>query len=204
MPEAALLLPPDTDLGFHVGRLGPTREAEFEGWQQDPENPFELIEGWVVPMSPGTFAAGRAVLRLATVLERVADARSWSLAFDARHRLPRPPHSVVFPDLALHCTEDVTTVAGTETVARVPDLVIEILGVETEERDRGPLGAKYRAYEASGVKEYYCAWPDGREASAFHLVDGRFVAVDPDERRAFASRILGGRLRLVPAGFIAG
>ena len=79
------------------------------------------------------------------------------------------------------------------------DLVIEILGEETAERDRAPRGAKFLAYQLSGVREYLYAWPDGREAAAFRLEDGVFRPVEPDADGFFPSRVLGASLRLVPA-----
>jgi len=51
----------------------------------------------------------------------------------------------------------------------------------------------------SGVQEYYCAWPDGREATGFHLREGRFAAAPREADGFFASPLLGAALRLVPA-----
>ena len=89
--------------------------------------------------------------------------------------------------------------AGGNTVTRTPELVIEILGEETAERDRAPRGAKFLAYQLCGVEEYFYVWPDGREASAFRLEKGAYVRLEADGEGFFASRIPGARLRLVPA-----
>lgn len=199
MAVAEKLLPPDTDLGLHPDRRGPVRAQDFEGWPQEPDNPMELIEGWVVPMSPGTLLTGQRLPSLWALLAPLVEERSWVMSLDARHRLPQPPDTVVYPDLVIHCTPEVGYLPGTETVDRVPELVIELLSEETVERDRGPRGAKFRAYEMSGVREYYYAWPDGREASGFRLEEGGFVEVPADGRGFFPSRLLDARLRLVPA-----
>lgn len=199
MAVAEKLLPPDTDLGLHPDRRGPVRAPDFEGWPQEPDNPMELIEGWVVPMSPGTLLTGQRLLSLGTLLGPLVEDRGWVMSLDARHRLPQPPDTVVYPDLVIHCTPEVSYLPGTETVGRVPELVIELLSEETAERDRSPRGAKFRAYEMSGVREYYYAWPDGREASGFRLEEGRFVEVPADGDGFFASRLLDAHLRLVPA-----
>lgn len=183
---------------FSTERVGPTRAVEFETWVSDPDNPYELLAGWVVPMSPGNVRTGRYLPRLAALLLPLADSRGWTLVLDGRHRLPAPHDTVVFPDLALHCSTDVPVALGTDTALRVPDLVIEILGDETAARDRGPSGVKFAAYETSGVREYYYGWPDGSEAGAYRRTNGRLVAVEPDAAGFFASEILDQAFRLVP------
>ncbi len=193
------LLPTDTELGVHPDRLGPIRAAEFESWPQDPDNPMELVAGWVVPMSPGTFYTGeRSGMLFSVLLPRIQEL-GWKMSQDARHRLPHPANTTVYPDLAIHCTGEIAFVPGTETVSRVPDVVIELLSEATAERDRAPRGAKFLAYQMSGVSEYYYAWPDGRESAGFRLVNGVFVPVESDAEGFFASPLLGRRLRLVPA-----
>ena len=192
-------LPSEAVLTLETDRVGPIRAADFEEWEQDPDNPMELIGGWVVPMSPGTFRAGRRLSGLDRALGPLVDERGWCLALDARHRLPDPRETVVFPDLVIHCVADVEYVPGTETVSRVPEIVVELLSKETAARDRAPRGAKFLAYQASGVVEYYYAWPDGREASAFCREGEVFVPIAPDGQGFFQSPLLGVRLRLVPA-----
>jgi Uma2 family endonuclease len=106
--------------------------------------------------------------------------------------------TVLFPDLALHCTPEIEFAPGSETVTRPPDLVIEILGKETAGRDRGPSGAKFRAYQASGVREYYYTWANGLEASGYRLENGLFVPCERDGQGFYSSQVLGGWLRLAP------
>lgn len=186
-------------LTVETDRLGPIRAADFEEWEQDPDNPMELIAGWVVPMSPGSFRVGQSWSGLARALGPLVDEQGWCLALDARHRLPHPLETVVYPDLVIHCAADVEYVQGTETVSRVPEIVVELLSKETAARDRGPRGAKFLAYQASGVVEYYYGWPDGREASAFRREGEVFVPTAPDAEGYFESPLLHARLRLVPA-----
>ena len=59
---------------------------------------------------------------------------------------------MAFPDLALHCVTVEELLAGGDTVTRTPELVIEILGEETAERDRAPRGAKFLAYQLCGAE----------------------------------------------------
>jgi Uma2 family endonuclease len=107
--------------------------------------------------------------------------------------------TVVFPDVAIHCAGEIGFVPASETVARVPELVIELLGRETAQRDRAPRGAKFLSYEMSGVREYYYG-PDGHDAAGFHLRDGRYVPAPRDPEGFLSSPLLGAALRLVPAG----
>jgi Uma2 family endonuclease len=200
MALAETTVPADADMGLHPERPGPMQAADFERWRQDPEHPVELISGWVVPMSPGSLQTGDAVRELIVLLDPLVKKRGWRLALDARHRLVQPPQTVVFPDLAIHGEREVTLGPGTETITRVPELVLEILGEETVERDRAPRGAKFLAYQLSGVQEYFYAWPDGREAAAFRLEDGRYRPLAADGDGFFESHVLGVPLRLVPAG----
>lgn len=192
-------LPEEAVFGFTTSRHGPIRAEDFERWPEDPDNPLELLEGWPLPMSPGNFETGELQADLVTALRGLVKARGWRISQDARHRLPTPAGTVVFPDLVIHCTPRVGYLLGTETVARVPDLVIELLSRETADRDRAPQGAKFLAYQQSGVREYYYAWPDGREAAGFRLENGIYLPIEPEAEGFFASSVLGTKLRLVPA-----
>jgi Uma2 family endonuclease len=204
MALAETSLPSDADLGLHTERRGPVQAADFERWPQEPEHPMELIGGWVVAMSPIGFSSGRATKNLIVLLDPFVERRNWCLTLDTRHRLSRPPETVIFPDIAIHCAaEDELQLRG-DTVDRVPELVIEILGEETAERDRAPRGAKFLAYQMCGVQEYFYAWPDGREASGFRLEGGAYVPLEADAEGFFPSRVLGARLRPVPAALVRG
>lgn len=179
---------------------GPVRAEVFESWEPDEDCPVELIAGWVLPMTPGNFETGHATGDLYAILQPLLKRRRWSVSLDARHRLPRPRNTVVFPDIAIHAVDRVDYIPGTETVARVPEIVIEFLGKQTHERDIAPRGANFLAYQASGVREYYYAWPDGREAAGFSLRGDIFAPLLRARGGWFSSPLLQRRLRLVEAG----
>lgn len=199
MAIADQTLPPDTLFGLHPDSPGPVTAADFEDWGQAPDRPLELIAGWLVPISPGDFFTGESAADLAAALRPLVQERGWRMSLDARHRLPWPADTVVFPDLAIHCTSAPDFVPGTRTVSRVPDLVIELLSRETSERDMAPHGAKFLAYQQCGVGEYYYAWPDGRDAAGYRREGGMLVPLQGDAEGFFESTILGTRLRLSPA-----
>jgi Uma2 family endonuclease len=200
MAIADQILPPDALFGLHPESPGPVRAADFDEWPQAPERPLELIAGWVVPMSPGDFYTGESAVDLAAVLRPLVQEHGWRMSLDARHRLPWPADTVVFPDLAIHCASAPDFVPGTRTVSRVPDLVIELLSRETAERDMAPHGAKYLAYQRCGVREYYYAWPDGRDAAGFRREGETLVPLERDAEGFFESALLAARVRLAPAG----
>ncbi len=193
-------LPPDAEWGeIHPEGTGPFRAEDFEALDVDEDNPIELIGGGVLPMAPGNLESGEADVSLSSVLRPVVKARGWRLSADARHRLPKPPNTVVHPDFVIHATPQVEYLKGTKTVGRVPELVLEILSEGTHERDEAPHGVKFLAYQMSGVREYYYAWPDGRNASGFELRKGVFVPLKRDRDGFFQSPLLGCALRLVDA-----
>src|ERR1700730_7757209 len=68
LPEAPSLLPAEAVFGMRVDRLGPIRAEEFEKWSLGEEDPVELIEGWLLPMTPGTYSTGNALGQLFSVL----------------------------------------------------------------------------------------------------------------------------------------
>ncbi|HRC85783.1 MAG TPA: Uma2 family endonuclease [Thermoanaerobaculia bacterium] len=200
MALAEQLLPLEAEYDLRPGFAGPVPAEQFERWPQEPARPFELVEGWVVPMSPGTVPTGAALVSLISVLAPLAQKRGWQLLADARHRLPAPPQTVLFPDLALHCTGEGLTTSAEGTALRPPELVIELLSPETAERDRGPFGAKFLAYQMSGVREYFYGLPGGDEAAGFVLDSGVYRRLEPDAEGYFPSQVLAAALRLAPAG----
>lgn len=194
------LLPADATYGrLDPSVPGPTRAEDFESWEQEDDHPLELIGGWVLPMSPGNADSGRSCGSLHAALLPIVKARGWDMTLDALHRLPRPQNTVVYPDIALHTIRRIEYLRGTETVVRVPDLIVEILGKRTCERNVAPHGAKFLAYQMSGVREYYYTWPDGREASGFALRRGVYVPLRRDRTGFFQSPLLGCGLKLVEA-----
>lgn len=106
---------------------------------------------------------------------------------------------MVFPDIAIHVATEVGYQPGTRSIGRVPDLVVEMLDRKTWERDMAPVGAKFLAYQMSGVREYYYTRPDGRDASGFVLQEGVYRPLTRDAKGFFQSLLLGQSLRLVPA-----
>jgi Uma2 family endonuclease len=71
-----------------------------------------------------------------------------------------------------------------------PDIIIEVLTVESTARDRGE---KFAAYEAAGVSEYWIVDPIREMADLYHLgPDGYYDAFRPDIAGRLRSRVLRG------------
>ncbi|KAF0246705.1 MAG: hypothetical protein FD180_524 [Planctomycetota bacterium] len=200
IPPSPALLPPETIFGrLDPGGPGLTRAEEFEHWDQDDANPLELIGGWVLPLSPGNAKSGTASGNLYAALLPLVRSKKWFITQDALHRLPQPLDTVVYPDISIHTIEDVPYLPGTESIGRVPEFIVEFLSKKTYERDMAPRGAKFLAFQMSGVREYYYSWPDGRDASGFALQNGVFAPIAKDGEGFFASPFLGRSVRLVEA-----
>lgn len=178
---------------------GPTPAEVFERWKVDEDNRFELIGGWVMTVPPGDFETGESWGDLYSVLRPIVKTKRWSMSQDAGHRLPNPSNTVVYPDIAIHAVSHVGYIPGTRSVGRVPDLIVEFLSEKTHERDAAPRGAKFLAYQASGVREYYYGWSDGRGACGFGLRRGVCAPLRRDTDGFFHSPLLDHGLRLVEA-----
>ncbi|MBI4569682.1 MAG: Uma2 family endonuclease [Planctomycetes bacterium] len=191
----------DAEFGVSLRSRGPVFAEEFEGWDLDNENPRELIHGWVVPMPPVDFISGRVWTSLTSLLDHRLPSRAWTVVADSRHRLPAPPDTVVYPDIAIHAlpVDRVPLAPHSSTALRAPDIVFEFLSRATHKRDVAPRGVKFLAYQLSGVKEYYYAWPDGSNAAGFVLsADGLYRPAERDAKGFFLSPVLGCRVRMAP------
>jgi Uma2 family endonuclease len=82
------------------------------------------------------------------------------------------------PDI-LFIAKDRVDIIEERGVVGAPDLVIEILSASTAAHDRG---AKFRAYERSGVRELWLIDPYGPAGTEFYRREGdRFEPIMPDE-----------------------
>ncbi len=73
------------------------------------------------------------------------------------------------PDVSIVC--DPKKIHRTKGVLGAPDLVVEVLSLSTEARDRG---IKKDAYEAAGVREYWIVDPDDKAVEVYILENGKY------------------------------
>lgn len=106
MTPAGMHFAGDADLGIRPERPGPVQAAFFERLPQNPEHPMELISGWILPLTPTGFSTGCLLSDLLVTLNPFTKSRGWCLTPNTRHRLIRPPQSIVFPSVSVHCAGD--------------------------------------------------------------------------------------------------
>lgn len=69
------------------------------------------------------------------------------------------------------------------------DMVVEIVSPDSQARDRGD---KFYEYEEAGVLEYWILDQTRRRAEFYHLVEGTYKLIDPDENGIYRSKVLEG------------
>jgi Uma2 family endonuclease len=170
------------------------RDVSFETYMEYFAADFtEWVDGVVIKMSPVTeehdaltqffielirwylSETGEGLLRVAPFVMRL-----------------RPGQPGREPDLHLILKERVSIVQRTMTDGPA-DIVIEIVSPESIERD---TEAKYREYEAGGVREYWLVDPIKREATFYSLRDGVYQPIELADG-VFRSTVLP-RFRLNP------
>jgi Uma2 family endonuclease len=85
---------------------------------------------------------------------------------------PRPDGSdttVFEPDVV--ALKD-TSIIGENSIAGVPDMLVEVLSPSTARYDRT---VKYESYRKAGVKEYWIVDPHERRVDVFLLQNGKYV-----------------------------
>ena len=140
----------------------------------------EIIDGeHVVTPAPSTThqtVSKRLLYELYTQLELT----DRGLVFAAPVDVQLTEHDIVQPDLVV-ILKDRADIVTASKIAGVPDLVIEILSPSSRTQDSQ---VKLRAYERTGVAEYWLADPDSRTLERYRLRDGRYQrepAADPVE-----------------------
>ena len=135
--------------------------------------PPELLDGEIIVSPTPTTDHQRIVLRLTLLLSQKVTEKGGEVALsplDVRF----DEFNVVQPDVMWlapnsRCTEIDQRLSGP------PELVIEVLSPSTSRRDKRE---KFRLYERHGVTEYWIVDPSNRYVELWHLVDGRFQAID--------------------------
>jgi Uma2 family endonuclease len=109
------------------------------------------------------------------------------------------PKKSVAPDVfvVLNCDPARRRVFKTWEERRGPSFIMEVTSKKTRRQD---LGVKKETYARLGVAEYFLYDPLDEwmhpALQGFRLVEGRYVALDLDERNGLASQTLGITFRL--------
>ena len=126
------------------------RRAEFYDWVT-PDMKAEFIEGEIIVHSPVRFKHNLVLKRLLLLLDAYVEPRQ--LGYVGIEKLmTRFTRNDYEPDLCFFTRTKSQSFTPEQTVFPIPDLIVEVLSVSTEARDRG---VKYEDYEAHGVQEYW-------------------------------------------------
>jgi len=147
---------------------------DYQSWPDDER--WELIDGvaylMAAPNRPHQEVVGEIFSQLKAFLKG-KPCRVYVSPFDVL--LPAfegqdedEVDTVVQPDVAVFCDSEKLTYKGT---TGAPDLAVEVLSPWTMKKD---LSEKFRAFERSGVREYWVVDPAHRTLMAYVRVGDRF------------------------------
>ena len=146
--------------------------ADFITWPDDIR--AEIVDGIVCPMPPPRIRHQDVVLEIAAQIKA---------------RLKKTPHKVYVAPVAVRLfprmdgsdttvfEPDIivvkdTSMVGENSIAGVPDMLVEVLSPSTAHYDRT---VKYGFYQKAGVKEYWIVDPDEKLVDVFLLQNGRYA-----------------------------
>ncbi len=136
-------------------------EYEDEVWE-------ELIDGEVVAMSPRPYIDHNQIsLNIYSIFRNYLKGKP-GRAFGFGVDLYLTEKDRYIPDVMVVCDRGKIT---PERVEGTPDLVVEILSMNTVLHDRGK---KRNAYERAGVREYWIIDPVSKRVEVYLLQDGKF------------------------------
>jgi Uma2 family endonuclease len=163
--------------------------VSFENYMEQYAADFaEWVDGNVIKMSPITDEhadlSGFLYVFFTTLLSLTGGGRVFQAPMVMK---PTPESRGREPDLQIILPENYNIVEKTK-VAGAADLVVEIVSLESSDRDRGE---KFAEYEREGVKEYWIFDPL-RHETLFYVrdADGLFKRQDPDEKSVYHSTVL--------------
>lgn len=157
----------------------PKIKFTYEDYKNLPESEtkrYELLGGELVMVpSPSTYHQ-RVSRRLAFVLESFVRERRLGEVFDAPLDVvlgKEDEREVVQPDIFFIFKERAEIITE-EEIQGAPDLVIEIISLGTEDRDRH---YKKTVYARHGVKEYWIVDPKSKMVEVYRLGEEGFELV---------------------------
>ena len=151
------------------------RKAGADRWD-------EVWEGVLHLVPPPSSWHQRFGLKLARTLAPIGEAKGLEASYETGLYRPGTGETDYrVPDLVFARPEQISP-RGVEGAA---DLVVELLSEDDESRAKLPF------YAEVGVREVLLIDPDTRDLELYALRSDRFFAVQPDERGAVRSAILG-------------
>jgi Uma2 family endonuclease len=176
---------PVLQLQAHPGRR--LTEKEFLEWVGEKTR-AEWVDGEVIIMSPVSTEHDDLQSWLISILRPFVEANNLGRlgGSELAVRLEKP-RSRRLTDIFFVSRERVAAFEK-NVFAGAPDVVFEIVSPDSTTRD---YRDKLRAYESSGVKEYWIIDPLSHRAEANELAKGRYKAI-PDKEGAIHSKVIRG------------
>lgn len=170
-------------------------QAQFAHWADAEEKRapgrYELLRGRVVRSPVLGYPDTWIAQRLARLIGNFVTGRRLGEAFDGRARYELPSGDTVSPDYSYVSQlryRSAPRPAPGKGMAMVPELVVEILSVESAARDRGE---KKDIYEQNGVQELWLIHPHPRQMTVHHMESKRYDAgLHLRESGNYSSRLL--------------
>ena len=145
-----------------------SRRKEFYDWVS-PNLKAEFIDGEVIVHSP--VRSRHNVVLQNIVLLLSLHVRKKNLGYIGVEKIMcRFPRNDYEPDLCYFDKNTAANFSDAQTIFPVPQMIIEVLSVSTEHRDRG---VKFKDYQANGVQEYWIVDADTNVLEQYLLQDGQ-------------------------------
>lgn len=142
------------------------------------EQKAELINGVLIMMAPPSDEHEQLQMFLLKLIGIFVEENDLGEIRGSRTAVKVDSINAYEPDI-LFVKRDREHIVRRKGVFGAPDLIIEILSAGTARHDRG---AKMRAYERIGVREYWLIDPYGPVGTEFYQSNGTmFMQVQPDE-----------------------
>ena len=161
-------------------------EVEFVKWSLDRVH-AEWVDGEVILMAPVSDAHDSVERWLTTVLYLFVEAKSLGVVRGDMFVRFGPRRRRRVPDLMFISNARRSRIRPTY-IEGAPDVVFEIISVDSRNRDRRD---KYFDYEAGGVREYWMIDPLNKTIDAYALRGRKYEEIQPVEDR-IESKVLPG------------
>jgi len=159
MVEAVRIIPPR-----------PMTEEEFVAWC-DEDIKAEYVDGEVIVYTPSSTRHVLLCSFLGTLLRMHVDAHDLGIVAGPEWQVRLRPELRRVPDLLFIAKERASIVQEVH-IEGAPDLIIEIVSPDSEERD---WREKYWDYERAGVREYWVIDPYSQTMAMYQLgEEGRY------------------------------
>jgi len=166
-------------------------EEEFVAWC-DEDTRAEFVDGEVIVFSPSSTEHVLLCNFLGTLLRVYVDAHQLGVVGGPEWQVRLRPGLRRVPDVLFVSRERLSIIRDTH-IEGAPDLVIEVVSPDSEERD---WRDKYWDYEQAGVREYWVIEPYTKVVALYRLdEEGKYQRVEPEGGFFVSEAVPGFKLK---------